>query len=41
MTPWIPDVAPTFPDYFAVVPGALPVLPVVAGLLALLYMVGA
>ena len=40
MTPWIPDVAPSFSDYFAVVPGPIPVLPVVAGLLALLYGAG-
>ena len=41
MTPWIPGVAPTFPDYLAVVPGAFPVLPVFAGLLAVLYIAGA
>ncbi|PCE13557.1 hypothetical protein AUC47_06995 [Microbacterium sp. SZ1] len=41
MTPWIPDAPPSFPDYFAVVPGALPVLPAVAGLLAVFYSAGA
>lgn len=41
MSPSVPDSPPTFADYFAVLPGHFPVLPLLATVLAVVYLAGA
>lgn len=41
MNPWVPDVPPTFLGFLAVAPTPLPVLPIVAALMAAAYLAGA
>lgn len=41
MSPWIPESPPTLADYFAVLPGPFPVLPMLATVLAVVYLAGA